>query len=246
MSKIYSNNIATIRKMRGITQEEAAKVIGISRPSYIAIEAGKKELTISQMQTLLNLFGASFDDLLAREKSSSEFVKYAAKVDKYREMIFSVIKYGAGDDGRITKNKLAKLVYLSDFIWYYITLEPMSGMIYRKLPHGPVPDVYFRILDDAVEDGIVVLEQRGNAKLYSLVEDKKIMGKLSKKELDLIKKVCAEWRDKTTNEVVEFVYKQLPWQICYENEIIPYGLITQEEPEKIYGNIILKKVCQKF
>ena len=59
--------------------------------------------------------------------------------------------------------------------------------------------------------------------------------KLSDKELAVIRSIGEAWKDKQTQEIVDFTHEQLPWQICREGEIIPYGLITQEDPEKVYG-----------
>ena len=60
-------------------------------------------------------------------------------------------------------------------------------------------------------------------------------GKLSDKERSVVKIIGEAWKDKQTQEIVDFTHDQLPWQICREGEVIPYGLITQEEPEKVYG-----------
>ena len=138
-------------------------------------------------------------------------------------------------NAKITKTKLAKLVYLADFIWYYENSKPMSGMTYRKLPRGPVSDVYFRALDEMEEDGTIKRELSGKAIMLSLVEKEAPTGKLSKEEVNLIKRIGEAWQGKSTDDIVNFTHEQLPWQICLDGEAIPYSLIFQEEPEKIYG-----------
>jgi hypothetical protein len=115
----------------------------------------------------------------------------------------------------------------------------MSGMTYRKLPRSPVSDVYFRALDELEKDGTIIREPKGNAILFSLIEKEAPVGRLSDDELDLIEKIGAAWRGKSTDDIVSFTHEQLPWQICRDGEIIPYGLITQEEPERVYGIIQL-------
>ena len=51
-----TNNIAKIRVENGYTQEKVAKSLGVSRPTYINIESGKKELTLSQAEILSTIF----------------------------------------------------------------------------------------------------------------------------------------------------------------------------------------------
>lgn len=220
---------------RGYTQEQVANALGISRPTYINIEAGKKELTVSQAEALSSILRVGIDDILGASDGAAAFSDVISSTDKYKQIILNSIHFGSDSDGKITKTKLAKLVYLADFIWYYENSRPMSSMTYRKLPRGPVADVYFRALDELEEDGTIVREQSGQAIMFSLTEDKALTNKLSDEELKLIEKIGKVWQGKHTKEIVDFTHEQLPWQICRDGEVIPYGLITQEEPERVYG-----------
>ena len=236
MSGQISNNITKARQARGYSQEQVSRAIGVSRPTYINIEAGKKELTVSQAEALSSVLRVGIDDILGISDGSSVFSDVMTSTDKYKQIILNAIRYGADkSDGKITKTKLAKLVYLADFIWYYENSKPMSGMTYRKLPRGPVSDVYFRALDEMEEDGTIKREPSGKAIMFSLVEKEAPTGKLSKEEVNLIKRISEAWQGKSTDDIVNFTHEQLPWQICLDGEAIPYSLIFQEEPEKIYG-----------
>ncbi|MDO4611620.1 MAG: DUF4065 domain-containing protein [Candidatus Saccharibacteria bacterium] len=235
MSGQVSNNIMRARQARGYSQEQIAKAIGVSRPTYINIETGKKELTISQADALSSILRISIGDILGVADDTATLFDFIIFTDKYKQIILNALRFGADSDGKITKTKLAKLVYLVDFIWYYENSKPMSGMAYRKLPRGPVADVYFRALDEMEDDGVILREQKGQAIMFSLVEKEAPNGKLSKGEVNLIKKICKAWQGKSTEDIVNFTHEQLPWQICLDGEVIPYGLIFQEEPEKIYG-----------
>ncbi|MDR1132406.1 MAG: helix-turn-helix domain-containing protein [Oscillospiraceae bacterium] len=239
MSGSLSNHIEQARLARGYTQEQVAHAIGVSRPTYINIESGKKELTVRQAEALSSMLRINMDDILGVADGTSVFSDILKSTEKYKQMILNALKYGAGEDGKITKTKLAKLVYLADFIWYYLNASPMSGMTYRKLPRGPVADVYFRALDELEEDGTIIREPKGNAILFSLIEKEAPSGSLSDEELKLIEKIGTAWRGKSTDDIVNFTREQLPWQICRDGEVIPYGLITQEEPERVYGTIQL-------
>ena len=72
----YPNNIAMIRKIRGFTQAYVAEQIGVSRPKYIDIEKGLKELTVSQVEKLKELFDANFYDLIGIETGNFNFRKF--------------------------------------------------------------------------------------------------------------------------------------------------------------------------
>ena len=218
-----------LRVKRGFSQLDLAIKLGISRPSYIAIEQGKRELTLSEAKKLSLVFGLSL-----KEMESGVYANY----EKYKQMILSYIRNaGSKKDGKITKTKLAKLVYLADFAWFYNHLESMSGMSYRKIQYGPVPDSYFRAVDELFECGhIEITPTDDGAMLISETRNgaKVSLSLINNDEEKLIKNISSKWRDKNTQEIVTFTHNQLPYAICSDNEIIPYELITQENPEDVY------------
>lgn len=230
-------NLERARLARGFSLQQVAEVIGLSRQTYALVESGKRDITLSQAETLTSMLRVSLDELRGAPDGISTLSDPMASIEKYKQIILNALQSGSDSDGKITKTKLAKLVYLADFTWYYKNLQPMSGMSYRKLPQGPVSDVYFRALDELEEKGVVAREEKGNAILFSLIESGTApTNRLSKEEKNLIDKIGNSWQGKQTQEIVDFTHAQLPWQICRDGEVIPYGLITQEEPERVYGN----------
>ncbi len=228
-------NLEKARLARGLTMEQVADAIGISRQTYSLVEAGKREVTLSQIENLAAILRVTEDELRGSPDGVVTLADPVSSVEKYKQIILNALQSGADNDGKITKTKLAKLVYLADFSWYYEHLVPMSGMSYRKLPRGPVADVYFRALDELEEDGIIDREEKGNAILFSLTESGSApANRLTPEEKDMIAEIGTAWHGRQTQEIVDFTHNQLPWQICREGEVIPYGLITQEDPERIW------------
>lgn len=223
----YFDLIKSTRIAKNLSQEEISQKIGISRSSYINFEQGKTELSFSQAAKAANILGISLEEV---EKGIK------ANYEKYKQMILAYLRVATSKDGNITKTKLAKMLYLADFTWFYENLESMSGMEYRRIQFGPVPDMYFRALDELEElgkisisrkeDMILVSENRGSKK------DK--LEILSEKELFLISKIAERWKNKKTKEIVDFTHNQLPYKICAPDEIIPYELIIQEDPDYVY------------
>jgi len=214
---------------RGFSQSELAIKLKLSRPSYIAMEQGKRELSLSEAEKLSDILGVSL-----KEMESGVYANY----EKYKQMILAYIRNaGSKKDRRITKTKLAKLVYLADFAWFYDHLESMSGMQYRKIQYGPVPDSYFRAIDELFEDGqIEIIPTDDGAMLISQTRNgaKIILSEINKDEEKLIKNISDKWKSKNTKEIVTFTHNQLPYAVCSDNEIIPYELITQENPGDVY------------
>lgn len=64
------NNIKEIRKKRGLTQVQAAKLAGLNQPTYQRVESGEIALTPKYMELLSEVFCCSPQDLLSSEKVS--------------------------------------------------------------------------------------------------------------------------------------------------------------------------------
>lgn len=228
MNTTYASLIKDLRKKKGLSQQEMARKIDISRTSYIALEQGKRGLSLSEAEKLANIFGVSIETFSGRNVQD---------IEKYKQMIFAFLRSGIASDNKVPKTKLAKLLYLADFGWYYFHLESMSGMDYRKIPYGPVPDIYFRVVEELYEEGKLDIEKtREGAMLISETSsgERESINLLSSSEKKLLRDISKKWKNKRTQEIVDFAHNQLPYKICSDSEIIPYELITQEDPEHVY------------
>ncbi len=228
---MYIQKIKSLRTEKGLSQEQIAQVIGVSRPTYTAIEAGKQKLDIEEAQKLAKLFGIGVDELLSGN---------VPNIGKYKHMILTFLRMNLSKDGKIPKTKLAKLLYLSDFAWFYDHLESMSGMQYRKMTYGPVPDTFFRALDELEVSGKIIIDHKvADGKEMFLISESdsnknEKIKTLSKEESSLMKKIAKKWKDKKTLEIVNFTHNQLPYFLCRDDELIPYELITQEDADMVY------------
>lgn len=221
-----------LRMAFGFSQEQMAELLGVSRPTYAEIEKGKGEITMSSLERLAEKTGLTVSSLLTREDIRAEAENQTA-LNKYKKMLLFMLHSGADSDGKITKTKLAKLLYLADFGWFYKHLRPMSGLAYRRIKYGPVPDQYFRALEELIEDHQIQISD-GTAQMISALEKVPPTHGLTREEQALIKSIGKKWKGKNTADIVDFTHEQLPWKLCRENELIPYELIIQEDPENVY------------
>ncbi len=217
--------VTVLREQSGLTQEEVAKKLGISRGRWILVEKGERDLSTEELEILAALFGIDVAD----------FFEEIPNVKKFKQMYFACLKYAANEHGNVPKTKLAKLLYLADFTNFFKSLEPMSGVKYRRLDYGPVADIFFSITDDLLEGGKINIEiiDRG-AQMISSRTKEEDTSELSEAELSQIKEICELWKDKPTQEIVNFTHEQKPWKMCRDGEYIPYSLIIQEDPDHVY------------
>jgi len=227
MSTKYAFFIKTLRLKRGLSQAVLAEKLSLSRQSYMAVERGAREMTLKEAEKLCEFYAISIEEL-----SNATAPQY----EKYKQMILAYLKSPVSTDGRVPKTKLAKLLYLADFAWYYEKFESMSGMQYLRRAYGPVPDPYFRALAELEEEGKITIDRKGDAMLVSIGAgaNRQKLDLLQKDEVELMKKISTKWKDKRTQEIVDFTHEQLPYKLCAPDEVIPYELITQQDPEYVF------------
>lgn len=64
MHKTIGNNITKIRKAQGLTQENIASYLGLSREQISHYERGVRNISVTELNKLSDLFGIELSDLL--------------------------------------------------------------------------------------------------------------------------------------------------------------------------------------
>jgi transcriptional regulator with XRE-family HTH domain len=231
MKTSYADFIKYLREERTMSQAEVAAVTAMSRASYVAVEKGTKELTLAEASALTKLFGITLDELVRT---------VAPNLQKYTETMLFFIREAKAAKTVIKKTKLANLLYLADFAWYYKQQTSLSGLSYRKVAFGPVADAYFRLLEEMEVGGVINIKQiyRDDYHMYEIEETrtsaKKPLTLLSKKEQTHLSKIWQQWEKSSTAEITKFTTEQKPYLNSQEGEIINYDLIVEEDSYNVY------------
>jgi DNA-binding XRE family transcriptional regulator/uncharacterized phage-associated protein len=231
MKTSYASLIKYLREEQKLSQETVAKQVAMSRASFVAVEKGTKELTLKEAEAITKLFGITIDELLR---------SIAPNHEKYMQMMLSFVRSAKTRNVTIKKTKLAKLLYLADFSWYYLHKKSMSGVTYRKTEFGPVSDVYFRLLEEMEMGGVINVKQvyRDDYHMYELEETrastKTPLSLLSKQEQTHLSKVWKQWEKASTAEIVKFTIEQLPYTQSLLGQTISYELIVKEDSHNVF------------
>jgi|GEM_PF-4964918 len=217
-----TERIRQARKSKGYTQDFVAQQLGMSRPSYIKFEAGFKEfgeLTLNQAERLKELLGEDVTEPIA---------DIQRRMKKYRDMILALIHFGKGEYGGITKTKLAKMLYFAEAQTYLNQGRTMSGLVYRKLPQGPVAYEYLQLVDDMSDRQILNIRQLNLAQMISTVEPVETSGlRLEDNELKLLEDIALKWKDKRTDAIVNYSHEHPTWLEAEDYQPIDWSLLRQ-------------------
>jgi len=226
-----------IKKMREgleLSQEELAKLIGISRAALSELERGNRSLDALELAKIAKIFGLSTDELLSSAVGRSRRIinankKIKFKSDKLRQLILYILSK-CGGKPNFGETVLYKLLYFMDFDAYEVLGKPITGMNYIHQKFGPMPQLkqyqsVVQIMRDDQEIKIFNQNYYGmTQKRYVALKDYN-MDNFSIKEKELIDNVIGRLSDLSARQIEEYVHGDAPWQSTDDNEIIPYDLV---------------------
>jgi antitoxin SocA-like protein len=144
---------------------------------------------------------------------------------KFRELVLYVANKSA-DDPYFGATKLNKLLFFSDFLAYAVLGRPISGAVYEKQNHGPVPRELVNVRQQLIEDRLAVIQERRylgyvQKRLIPLREPD--LSRFSGEEVALIDDVIKGLSGRTASETSEFSHRAVPaWRVAQLGEEIPY------------------------
>ncbi|PIY75093.1 MAG: XRE family transcriptional regulator [Candidatus Portnoybacteria bacterium CG_4_10_14_0_8_um_filter_40_50] len=252
---MLSKFIHQLRKKNNLTQEFLALELGISRPTYVQIEQGKRDLTITEAQKLAGIFSMSLEDLLSGNKKEVEIdfeegkskktaepemriVMPRANVKKFKEVLLYLLeKVGARPN--IGETAIYKLLYFIDFDYYEKFEEQLTGARYIKNHFGPTPIEFKKITDQMMEKGEIeriksrYFQHDQRKYLPRRAADLKI---LSAQEIQHIDEVLARLAWKNAAELSNYSHSDTPWRVHKMGEEISYETVFYRDEDHSVRN----------
>jgi len=227
------------RIKKGMTQEHLAEELGVSRPTYMQIENGERELTISEAKELAGVFGISLENFLAK-KDSKVVVKVKKKrskknhslqirvteenLEKFKQVLLYILNK-VGGKPNIGETVLHKLLYFIDFDYFEKYEENLMGAIYIKNHHGPTAVALKSIIDKMQKKGEL---EAVKSKYFKYKQKKYLAHKrpnldvLSAREIEHINDVLARLSDKNATEIERYSHEDIPWKSAGDGETLSY------------------------
>ena len=245
--KQIGQRITEVRKMKGLSQEDLAKSIKISRPSLAQIELGNRRVDIFELQKLSMILEFSLDDFMSEDFPASQDVglkeekkvkkeeerisEPTLQVNKFKNVLLYILERCAGKPN-VGETVLYKLLYFSDFNYYELYEEHLTGATYRKLPYGPVPQKLDIIIGQMVKKGQlqkVNTEHHGYRQTRYLPLEKADLTELRASAKEIIDRVIEQMSDWSASMISDYSHKDLPWEVTDEGKDISYELAFYRE-----------------
>ncbi len=246
-NKILGARIAQLRNINRISQDELSQMIDISRPSLVQIEQGNRNIKVDELKKLANVLYFSMDEIMsddfsidtvtemglaAKEESDIRISVPEINLQKFKNLILYILERCAGKPN-IGETVLYKLLYFSDFNYYELYEEHLSGAKYRKLPNGPVPKNVDVILMNMVNCGELQLFK---TQYYGYTQkrylplvgaDLRLFNGAEKEVVDnVIDRLCSM----SATDISHYSHGDMPWKASKEMEVIDYELAFYRTP----------------
>jgi len=244
--KEIGQRISELRKSKGFSQFDLAKMLDISRPSLTQIELGKRNLTAIEIKKIADILFISLDKLLSSNYSLSELMIDEETItketqlrisipklnaNKFKDILLYILEKCAGKPN-VGETLLYKLLYFSDFNYYEIYEEHLSGAEYRKLPYGPVPQKLDSIINQMIANKQLQrfkTDYHGYPQTRYIPLSKPNLSNLKASEKDVIDKVIDQYSDWSASAISDYSHKDMPWLATKDGEAIDYELAFYRE-----------------
>jgi transcriptional regulator with XRE-family HTH domain len=246
--KQIGQRIVTLRKAKGLSQENLAKNIGMSRPSLAQIELGNRSVDALELYQFAFVLGFSLDEFLSPDFYVSEVVPPKKdtprkednirisipdlQVSKFRNVLLYILENCAGKPN-VGETVLNKLLYFCDFNYYELYEEHLTGIRYKKLPYGPVPQQLDDMINQMIAQGQlkrIKTDYHGFPQTRYLPLEKADLTQLSAAEKTVIDDVIRQMSDWNANKISDYSHRDKPWKATTEGDYISYNLVFYRRP----------------
>lgn len=243
----FPDEIIQLRQYYGLSASMMSDIMGFGANQWRYYEADKVPNESNSRAILAIRNKSVFLDFLESARASigeKAYLKAKERIEKlpeYKRMSnpselsgyvsFSpektaqAVKYFSKELGGVFVTKMNKLLFYIDFIKYRREGFGITGLEYRAIKHGPVPDGYGEVYSRA--EGVEMEEfiyPNGTSGILLCSDSEPDMSVFSETEKEILREVCERFRNHSAGEISNESHKEKGWIECNEDKaLIPYS-----------------------
>lgn len=237
--------IQKLRKKHNLTQEFIASEIDVSRPTYLQIEQGKRDLTLTEARKLAEVFEIPFETFLQEKETTKITVQIKDQqkkrkkekaeirisipqknVDKFKQVLLYILKK-IGGKPNIGMTVLYKILYFIDFDYYEKYEDQLMGLVYLKNNYGPTPLLFKDLIQEMIKKNEI---EKIKSKFHRYPQIKYLINPSIEPNLSILngqEKDHIDWElqrlsDLTANQLSDLSHKDVPWITANDNKPLDY------------------------
>ena len=142
------------------------------------------------------------------------------------EKLCAMVLFFAHKSTGLLKTKLMKLLNYSDMVFYKENGISISGLKYKHLPYGPVPDNFDIILGKMAADHLAHIEviYDGAYEKHQVVPECDVPeGVLSDSEVEMLNRIYEKFKNFGSVEISDYSHKEKGYNATKTGQIISYA-----------------------
>lgn len=240
---MLSQFIEKLRKKHKLTQEYLANKLNISRPTYMQLERGERDLTVPEAEKLAAIFNMTLENFLhghemevsivITDQSKTKKIKNEIRIhipqqhlNKFKQIFLYILKK-VGGKPNIGMTALYKLLYFIDFDYYEKFEEQIIGLKYIKNHYGPTPIVFEKIIAEMIKKNQIECIK---SKYYQHNQRKYLINPDVEPDLSILngqEKEHIDWElqrlsDLNAKMLSDLSHKDVPWLSAEEGKPLEY------------------------
>ena len=123
----------------------------------------------------------------------------------------NILLYIMNRCGEVFCTKMNKLLFYADFLAYRRTGMAISGLSYKAIGFGPVPERWDRVysqFDDVIQEPRSYGEKEGYVLVSDEVADRAVF---TSEEIDILDEVCARFYNETSTDMTRISHEESAW-----------------------------------
>ncbi len=153
--------------------------------------------------------------------------------EKFKSVLHYIIKETSNIQ-KVFKTSLYKMLYFSDFNFYEKHNKLITGEIYKKLPRGPAPIHFQKVIDELKKENkvrelrVTFPDNKQGHKFISLIEPHY---NLTSEEINEIDNTIKLLSSMSSTQVSEYSHGDTPWKVAKDKNNL--------DPEYVFYRIPL-------
>ena len=244
IDKILGEKVKSLREKAGLSQQDFAHKIGVSRPTVSQIESGARKLNPDELLSIARLFNISVDLLFNLDKEPQVILEQNIELEqpfkkndirisvpqknlkKFKEILLYILNR-VGSKPNVGETVIYKLLYFIDFDYYEKYEEQLIGATYIKNHYGPTPIEFKKIVETMLDKDIIKVE----SKYFDYPQTKYLplrsadISCFNGKEIEVIENVLNKLSDMKAGQISDYSHGDVPWMVTEDGKPIEYETV---------------------
>lgn len=228
-------NLGNLRKASGLSQDDIARALNMTRPAYKQLETDEREPSITEVNAISELFGVRVENLTGSFYSPPILATSNVSPDVDRIKYKNLILYLASRVGawpNVGETVLYKLIYFIETLALYKTNTTITGERFYKMQYGPVPASFQAITQEMVNDNEL---DKVQGRYFTYRQTKYLpraeASGLTPEEKSIINQVIERLGSDSATYLSDLSHEDAPWLEAKDGDYVDLSLIAKTDPD---------------